>query len=151
MLENLFFFENLVLLWKKCPQIKHKECKPTGVPGWLSGLNIQLLILAQVMISGWWHQAPSWASQSARSLLRILSLSLSALSLSEIDNFLKRGLLGWLKMLGWASDLVSPQVMISGSEMVSCVRLCTRLGDYLRFFPSARLSIHASSLFISNK
>ena len=47
-----------------------------GVPGWLHGLSIQLLTLAQVMISGSWDGALSLAPGSVQSVLDILSLSL---------------------------------------------------------------------------
>ena len=46
----------------------------TGVPGVLSGLSIQLLASAQVMIPGSWDRAPCWALCSVLCLLRILSL-----------------------------------------------------------------------------
>ena len=41
-----------------------------GLPGWLSQLSIQLLISAQVLISGLWIQAPHWAPHLAWSLLK---------------------------------------------------------------------------------
>ena len=47
-----------------------------GAPGWLSQLSGQLLISAQVKISGSWDQAPCGAPRPAGSLREILSLSL---------------------------------------------------------------------------
>ena len=47
------------------------------MPGWLRWLSIQLLILALVVISGLWDQAPHGALCQAWSLLKSLSLSLS--------------------------------------------------------------------------
>ena len=58
-----------------------------GVFGWLSQLNIQLLILAQVMGSGLWDQAQLQAPHSEKSLFEILSLSLP-LPLSPLECFL---------------------------------------------------------------
>ena len=54
-----------------------------GAAGWLSALNIQFLVSAQVMISGSWSQAPCWAAHSMQRLLGILSLSLSFSSSSQ--------------------------------------------------------------------
>jgi len=48
-----------------------------GTPGWLSQLRVQLLISAQVTISGSWGQAPIGLSAKWGVCLRILSLSLS--------------------------------------------------------------------------
>ena len=45
-----------------------------GAPGWLSWLNTQLLISAQVMIPRLWDRAPHQAPHVALSLLKILSL-----------------------------------------------------------------------------
>ena len=62
-------------------------------PGWLCQLSVQLLTLAQVMISGPWDRALSWAPCSARSLLEILCLPLLLpllLSLSQINNILNK-------------------------------------------------------------
>ena len=36
-----------------------------GAPGWLSQSSCHLLIMAQVMISGSWDQAPHWAPHSS--------------------------------------------------------------------------------------
>ena len=49
----------------------------SGVPGWLSRLNVWLLVSAQVMIPRSWHQAQCRAPRWARSLVKTLSLSLS--------------------------------------------------------------------------
>ena len=58
------------------------EVQILGVPGWLSPLNVQLLISAQVMISGFVRLRPTLGSALTLGiLLGILSLSLS-LSLS---------------------------------------------------------------------
>ena len=48
----------------------------TGVPGWQSWLSVGFLVLAQVMISGRWDPATSWALHSVWGLLGILSLCL---------------------------------------------------------------------------
>ena len=48
-----------------------------GAPGWLSCLSGQLLISAQVMISGSWDQAPYGGPHWMWSVLKILRLSLS--------------------------------------------------------------------------
>ena len=45
-------------------------------PGWLNQWSGQLLILAQVMISALWDQAPGWAPHWAWSQLKILPLPL---------------------------------------------------------------------------
>ena len=47
--------------------LKKKKKNYLGAPGWLSWLGIQLLILAQVMILGWWDGALSRALCSAQS------------------------------------------------------------------------------------
>ena len=49
-----------------------------GTSGWCSWLSIQLLVLAQVVISWSWYQAWHWALCSVWSLLEILSPSPSA-------------------------------------------------------------------------
>ena len=49
------------------------------MPQWLFRLGVQLLVLAHVMISWSWDQAPHWALHWAWSLLWILSLFLSLL------------------------------------------------------------------------
>ena len=56
-----------------------------GAPGWLSWLNVWLLILAQVMISQTWDQAPRWALHCVWTLIKILSPSphLHMLSLNK--------------------------------------------------------------------
>jgi len=56
-----------------------KELPAWGVPGWLSQSNVQLLILAQAMISGLWNRAPRQAPCWAWSPLEILSLPLPLL------------------------------------------------------------------------
>ena len=48
--------------------------KVLGTPGWLSQLSINVLVSAQVMISGLGDQALHWALSSTGSLLEILSL-----------------------------------------------------------------------------
>ena len=49
-----------------------------GAPGWLSGLSVQLLVSAQVMISRFMASSPASGSVlTAQSLLGILSLSSS--------------------------------------------------------------------------
>lgn len=64
-----------------------------GSPGWLNRLNFWLLVLAQVIISGSWDGAPSWALHSAQSLLvpspLPLSLTLLVPSLSLSNKTLK--------------------------------------------------------------
>ena len=52
-------------------------------PGWLSRLNVQLLVLAQVMTSGSWDWALHWALCSVGSPLNIISLCSSPHSLSH--------------------------------------------------------------------
>lgn len=49
-----------------------------GTPGWCSWLSFRFLILANVIISGWWDPAPHWALCWVWSLLRV-SLSPFAL------------------------------------------------------------------------
>ena len=50
----------------------------SGVPGWLSPLNVQLLISTQVMISQFEELSPKWGSAlTAWSLVRIFSLLLA--------------------------------------------------------------------------
>ena len=59
-------------------------------PGWHNRTGTQLLVLAQVIISGWWDRAPRRALRSAWSRLEILSLPLSALctlSIKYVDVF----------------------------------------------------------------
>lgn len=58
---------------------KHPRWKKTKTQGiwWFSRLSVQLLILAQVTISGLWDQAPGQALRSMHSLLEILFLSSS--------------------------------------------------------------------------
>ena len=46
------------------------------MPGWLSWLSIWLLVLAQVIISGFWDQALHWALHWVCGLLKILFLPL---------------------------------------------------------------------------
>ena len=48
----------------------------TGAPGWLHRLAVRLLISAQVMVSGSWDWAPSWALCWTLSLLEMLSFPL---------------------------------------------------------------------------
>ena len=43
---------------------------------WSSQLSVQLLVLAQDVISGSWDQAPHWALRSVKNLLEIVSPSL---------------------------------------------------------------------------
>ena len=58
------WIKNIIQLYavKKRPFKRHKQI---GVPEWLSQLGAQILISAQVMISGLWDQAlhhiPHWA------------------------------------------------------------------------------------------
>ena len=51
--------------------IQHYKIWHSGAPGWLSGLSVQLLISAQVMIPGLWDWAPCWALHWAWSLLKV--------------------------------------------------------------------------------
>ena len=68
-----------------------KKHSHLGAPGWLSWLSVQLLVLAQVVISRFVSSSPTLGSMlTAQSLLGILSFPLSAppllmlmLSLSE--------------------------------------------------------------------
>ena len=57
--------------------MRHLECaRHTEAPGWLSRLNVGLLILAQVMISQFKSSNPMLGSVlTVRSLLEVLSLS----------------------------------------------------------------------------
>ena len=56
-------------------EIKISNQKPPGEPGWLSRLGNQLIILAQIMISGFMRLSPmSGSALMSRSLLRILTL-----------------------------------------------------------------------------
>ena len=68
-----------------------------GAPGWLRRLSIQLLVSAQVMISGAWDGAPHQSPRSARHLSEDslpLPLPLSSLTLSKIIiNLLKNRLI----------------------------------------------------------
>ena len=69
---------------------KHKKLKTFGATGWLSQLSVQLLILAQVMLSTSWDQANVGLRAQWGIYLRILSLSLCsspahALSLPKIN------------------------------------------------------------------
>ena len=58
---------------------KKKKQTKSGAPGWLSQLNIGLLILAQVMISQFMELSPALGSPGiVQSLLGILSSSFSA-------------------------------------------------------------------------
>ena len=61
-----------------------KRSRP-GTPGWLSWLNVQLLISAQVVIPESWDQALGWALHQAWSPLKILSPS-SLLACSKLKN-----------------------------------------------------------------
>ena len=57
----IWFFSYLIVFLKSIT---------SGVPGWLSRLSVQLLISAQVLISGFWVQALCWAPHWAWSLLK---------------------------------------------------------------------------------
>ena len=59
------------------------------MPGWFNQLSVRLLVSAQVMISGSWHQALRLAPRSAQSLLVPLPLLLSLLAHSLINKILK--------------------------------------------------------------
>ena len=64
---------------RECEKEEHQDKNLKGVPGWLSWLSIQLLILAQVTISQCMGLSPSSCSVlTAWSLLGIISLSPSA-------------------------------------------------------------------------
>ena len=64
----------------------------TGVPGWLSQLNVQLLVSALVMISRFMGSSPTWgcACLGFSSLPYSLYLPCS-LTLSQNKHFLKMG------------------------------------------------------------
>ena len=55
-----------------------------GAPGWFSQLSVQLLISAQVTISGLWDWAVYWALHTVGNLFEILShpAAYSVISLS---------------------------------------------------------------------
>ena len=57
-----------------CPNFRKSAM--SGAPRWLNWLRFQLLVLAQVMISGSWDQAPCQALHSAWRVLKMISLSL---------------------------------------------------------------------------
>ena len=60
-------------------QDAHQKQNRQGVPGWLGRLSVQLLILAQVMISRFQSSGRALGSMlTAQNLLRILSPFLSA-------------------------------------------------------------------------
>ena len=61
----------------KLPAVKKNKNKKTGASGWLSWLSIQLLILAQVMISRFMRSSPALGSVLAVQILLGLSLPLS--------------------------------------------------------------------------
>ena len=50
-----------------------KKKETFGVPGWHSWLSVQLLVSAQVMVSGSGDQALHWALHSSWSLLKMFS------------------------------------------------------------------------------
>ena len=70
------FENNLIVSYK----VKHtlKVWPIIGVPGWLSQLNVRLLVLAWVMISWFVESSPvSGSALEVRGLFRILSLPFS--------------------------------------------------------------------------
>ena len=76
---SIFILSNPCAVHKKVSAPPLKINENVGVPGWLSGLNIQLLISAQVMISWFMGLSPtSGSALTAWSLLGVPSPSLSA-------------------------------------------------------------------------
>ena len=73
-----FFFFSRILTSKPFLDRCALEKANTWVSGWLSQLGIQLLILAQVLISQFMRSSPMWGSaRTVWNLLGILSLPLS--------------------------------------------------------------------------
>ena len=71
--------------WNNFDYLHSQKVNISRAPGWLSWLNVQLLISAQVTISWLWDRAPHWPLCWLWSLLKSLSLPLSlspSLSLS---------------------------------------------------------------------
>ena len=67
-----------------------KNNNNNGASGWLSGLSVQPLVLAQIMISWFMRSSPASGSElTVRLLLGILSPSLSALPLHVLYLSLK--------------------------------------------------------------